>query len=71
MSELGVGMIGYGFMGKVHTLAYRSIPIMYDPQPLKVRLVGVATAHEEKRWKRGMNSGRMIGVKSCITMMST
>ena len=47
MQELGVGMIGYGFMGKVHTLAYRSIPIMYDPQPLKVRLVGVATAHEE------------------------
>jgi len=45
--EYGVGMLGYGFMGKVHTLAYRSIPIYYDPAPLKVRLVGVATAHRD------------------------
>lgn len=47
MRELGVGMVGYGFMGRVHTLAYRSIPLYYDPPPLNVRLVGVATAHKE------------------------
>jgi len=27
--ELGIGMLGYGFMGKAHTNAYRTIPYMF------------------------------------------
>jgi predicted dehydrogenase len=46
MQAFGVGMVGYGFMGKVHTYAYQSLPMMYDPAPAKIRLVGVATASE-------------------------
>lgn len=46
MQTFGVGMVGYGFMGKVHTYAYQSLPMMYDPMPVKIRLVGVATASE-------------------------
>jgi len=41
---LGVGIIGYGFMGKVHAYAYRSIPFYYDPPPVDVRLVAVAAS---------------------------
>ncbi len=44
---LGVGIIGYGFIGKVHTFCHRSIPFYYDPTPLPVRLVGVATSRAE------------------------
>jgi predicted dehydrogenase len=40
-------MIGYGFMGKVHTYAYQSLPMIYDPPPARIKLVGVATASEE------------------------
>ncbi len=47
MRSLGVGMIGYGFMGKMHTYSYQSLPMIYDPAPAKIRLVGVATATEE------------------------
>lgn len=42
--QAGVGIIGYGFMGKVHAYGYRSIPFYYDPSPLEVRLVAVATS---------------------------
>ncbi|MGO9308628.1 MAG: Gfo/Idh/MocA family protein [Spirochaetia bacterium] len=44
MRQMGVGIIGYGFMGKVHAFGYRSIPFYYDPPPVEVRLVGVATS---------------------------
>jgi len=37
-------MIGFGFMGKVHTYAYRTLSIFYDPVPVETRLVGVATS---------------------------
>ncbi len=46
LKELGIGMIGYGFIGKMHTYAYTSIPFCYSPPPAKFRLVGVCTAHE-------------------------
>ncbi len=38
MSEkIGIGMIGYKFMGKAHSNAYRQVPQFFD-QPLKPRL---------------------------------
>ena len=47
MQTFGVGMVGYGFMGRMHTYAYQSLPMVYDPPPAKIRLVGVATATPE------------------------
>ncbi|HEY3331158.1 MAG TPA: Gfo/Idh/MocA family oxidoreductase [Capsulimonadaceae bacterium] len=44
-STLGVGIVGFGFIGKVHALAYRSLPLMYDPLPFNARLVGVCTSN--------------------------
>jgi len=44
---LGVGMVGYGFMGRMHTYCYQSLPMIYDPPPAKIKLVGVATATPE------------------------
>jgi predicted dehydrogenase len=44
MQKAGVGIIGYGFIGKVHAFGWRSIPFYYDPPPMDVRLVGVATS---------------------------
>jgi levoglucosan dehydrogenase len=43
---LRVGMIGHGFMGKMHSHAYRSLNFYYDPPPAKVVLAGVATQSE-------------------------
>ncbi|MDO8587385.1 MAG: Gfo/Idh/MocA family oxidoreductase [Armatimonadota bacterium] len=47
MKTLGVGMVGYGFMGKVHTYGYKSLPMLYEPAPAAIRLVGAATRTEE------------------------
>jgi predicted dehydrogenase len=43
MQTLGVAFHGYGFIGKVHAIGYRNIPMLYDPLPAKTRLVGVCT----------------------------
>jgi predicted dehydrogenase len=46
VETLGVGIVGYGFIGKVHSHAHRSLPLLYDPLPVRTRLVGVCTATE-------------------------
>ncbi len=40
--EIGVGMLGYAFMGKAHTNAYKKIPYMIYPPPAVPRLVAIA-----------------------------
>ncbi len=39
--EIGVGMLGYAFMGKAHTNAYKKIPYMMYPPPAVPRLVAI------------------------------
>lgn len=43
---VGVGMLGYAFMGKAHTNAYKTIPYMMYPPPAIPRLVGIAGRDE-------------------------
>jgi len=38
---LGIGVLGYGFMGKAHTNAYRKIPYMFWPPTVRPRLVAM------------------------------
>ena len=45
--EIGVGMLGYAFMGKAHTNAYIKIPYMIYPPPALPRLVGICGRSEE------------------------
>ena len=47
-------MVGYGFMGKMHGHAYRSLNFYYDPAPANVVLAGIATSSEAS-WKRAMD----------------
>ncbi len=58
---LGVGMVGFGFIGKVHAHAYRSIPLFYDPAPVATRLVGVCTARAETAAKAVAQAGFEFG----------
>lgn len=45
--ELGVGILGFGFIGRMHAFCHAAIPHYYDPPPLRTRLVAVATSREE------------------------
>jgi len=47
MTEIGVGMLGYAFMGKAHSNAFHKIAYMTWPPPLVPRLVGIAGRNEQ------------------------
>ncbi len=39
--EIGIGLLGYAFMGRAHTNAYKKIPYMIYPPPARPRLVAI------------------------------
>ena len=39
--SIGVGVLGYAFMGKAHANAYRRMPLFFYPPPVKPRLVAI------------------------------
>ena len=45
--EIGVGMLGYAFMGKAHSNAFRKIAYMTWPPPFMPKLVALAGRNEE------------------------
>ncbi|MGI6209740.1 MAG: Gfo/Idh/MocA family protein [Anaerolineae bacterium] len=45
MDEIGVGIVGYGFIGRIHALSYVSVPWTYPGAP-RTRLVAASTATE-------------------------
>ena len=45
--EIGVGMLGYAFMGKAHTSAFKKLPYMIYPPPAIPRLVAIAGRNEQ------------------------
>jgi predicted dehydrogenase len=45
--EIGVGALGYAFMGKAHANAYKKIPYMMYPPPAIPRLVAICGRNEE------------------------
>ena len=61
MKTLGVGVIGFGFIGKVHTYGHLNIPLFFDPAPVRTRLVGVATSRSETAQKAVEQAGFTFG----------
>ncbi|MBI2941843.1 MAG: Gfo/Idh/MocA family oxidoreductase [Chloroflexi bacterium] len=41
LPRIGVGMLGYNFMGKAHSNAYRKIPHIFWPPTARIRLVAI------------------------------
>jgi predicted dehydrogenase len=46
-ATIGVGMLGYAFMGRAHVNAYRTLPYMAAELPLSPRLVAIAGRNEQ------------------------
>jgi len=44
--EIGVGMLGYAFMGKAHSQAYIDLPIFFYPPPAKPNLIAICGRNE-------------------------
>jgi predicted dehydrogenase len=47
IDTIGVGMLGYAFMGKAHSNAYKTLAYMTWPPPLMPQLVSIAGRNEE------------------------
>ena len=47
IKKLGIAMIGYGGIGRVHVMAYRTLPFHYGFPADRINIVGVATSHVE------------------------
>jgi predicted dehydrogenase len=45
--EIGVGMLGYAFMGKAHSNAFRKIPYMMYPPPAIPAMIAIAGRNED------------------------
>lgn len=60
MKSFRIGMIGYGGIGRVHALAYRSIPFYYALPADSVQVVAVATSRAES----AQAAAREIGCES-------
>lgn len=47
MKVYHVGILGFGFIGKVHAYGYLTLPLFYDPAPLRARITHVVTSRAE------------------------
>ncbi len=47
MKVYNVGILGFGFIGKVHAYGYLTLPLFYDPMPLRARVTHVVTSRME------------------------
>ena len=45
--SIGIGMLGYAFMGKAHTNAFKKISYITYPPPYFPRLVSISGRNEE------------------------
>ena len=44
--EIGIGMLGYAFMGKAHSNAFKKLPYMVYPPPAIPTLIAIAGRNE-------------------------
>ena len=47
MKTYKVGIIGFGFIGKVHAYRYENLKYYYPNSPFRVEIAGVSTSREE------------------------
>ena len=47
MEPLRVGIVGFGFIGRVHAYGHLNLPLFYDPVPYPTRITHVCTSRPE------------------------
>jgi predicted dehydrogenase len=57
MKKLGIAMIGYGGIGRVHVMGYRNIPFHYGLPADTINVLGVATTRPETAEKAAREIG--------------
>ena len=57
MEKIGVAIVGYGAIGKIHTLAMKQIPFIYPDTAPDFELVGICMTSEEKAKEAATQGG--------------
>jgi predicted dehydrogenase len=63
MKTYRVGIIGFGFIGRVHAYGHINLPLYYSPLPFKTRITHVCTGHEQT----AQVGAEMIGAEQAVT----
>lgn len=63
MKTYNVGILGFGFIGKVHAYGYLNLPFFYDPVPLHARITHVAASRPETAEK----ARATVGADAAVT----
>jgi len=63
MKTYNVGIVGFGFIGKVHAYGYHNLPFFYDPVPLQAQITHVCTSREETAEK----GAALVGAEHAVT----
>lgn len=61
--EVGIGMLGYAFMGKAHSNAYLQMPYMFWPPPGRPKLIALCGRNE----KRVKEASKRYGFERHVT----
>ena len=68
---IGVGMLGYAFMGKAHANAYKTLSYMTWPPPLAPELVEIAGRNEQAVAEAARRYGfakHVTDWRACLTL---
>ena len=70
MRPIGIALIGYGGIGRVHALAYRSLQFHYGLPADSIRIVGVATGHAETAERAAREIGCAVWTDDYRTLLA-
>jgi predicted dehydrogenase len=57
MNKIGIVIVGYGYIGKIHALALRQLPLIYPDMASDFELVGVCMRSDEKAKRAAAEAG--------------
>lgn len=69
MSRIGIGLVGYGFIGRIHAASFSAVPWMYPGAP-HPRLVGVVTATAASAERARQEGGYPVATTSLSELLA-
>jgi predicted dehydrogenase len=70
MKRIGIGLLGYGGIGKIHTLGYRDLPLLYPGGLPEIVLEGVCTSKEDTAGRAAREGGFRKGFSDLGELLS-
>ena len=66
---IGIGLVGFGAVGRIHTLCYREIPHIYPENLPEIKLVAVCTSRSETAERAASLGGFEFGTSDLSAML--